>query len=135
MGYNTFFTGEIRIDPPLSWAEIRGSDFLPEVAWDNDLAVKLRVQDETTETDDGTLVRRWADAVLPVTDDRYKAYDILAHVQRLIDRYGTEHRFTGYLDAAGEERGDLWRLYVRDGRAVRVEPRIVWPDEPAGGER
>ncbi len=37
-------------------------------------------------------------------------------------------------DAKGEE-GDKWRLAVRDGQAVQVQPRIVWPDEEtADGE-
>jgi hypothetical protein len=135
MGYNTYFTGQIRIEPPLSWAEIRDSEFLPDRAWDNGFTVKLNVVEETVETDDGTLARRWADAIVPVTDDRYKAYDIVAHVQRLVDRYGNSHAFTGRLDAAGEDAGDLWRLTVRDGRAVKIQPQLVWPDDPEGGER
>jgi hypothetical protein len=26
----------------------------------------------------------------------------------------------------------MWRVVIRDGRAVRVEPRITWPEDAEG---
>lgn len=104
----TTATGEFRIEPPLTWAEIKNSPYLPE-------------------TDEGTLTRRYADAIVPVTDEPYKGYEIIATVQKIIDAH-PGHTLSGRFDCEGEEAGDLWRLVVRDGRAVQVKPQIVWPE-------
>ncbi len=61
MGYNTSYRGAISIDPPLTWAEIKDSPWLPETAERTWPDVKLRVTEQAVETDDGTLVRRSAD--------------------------------------------------------------------------
>jgi hypothetical protein len=52
--------------------------------------------------------------------------DEVGEVFKFMDPGG--HEFTGRLDCAGEETGDLWRLEVHDRQAVKVTPRIVWPD-------
>lgn len=127
MGYNTRYTGAIGIEPPLTWAEIKNSPYLPETAKDTWPDVKLRVIEQTTETDEGTLTRRYADAIVPVTDEPYKGYEIIATVQKIIDAH-PGHTFSGQFDCEGEEAGDLWRLVVRDGRAMQVKPQIVWPE-------
>lgn len=127
MGYNTRYTGAIGIEPPLTWAEIKDSPYLPETAEDTWPDVKLRVIEQTTETDEGTLTRRYADAIVPVTDESYKGYEIIATVQKIIDAH-PGHTFSGRFDCEGEEAGDLWRLVVRDGRATKVEPQIIWPE-------
>lgn len=31
------------------------------------------------------------------------------------------------VDAAGEEPGDLWRAWARNGKYKRIEPEMVWP--------
>lgn len=54
MGYNTRYTGAIGIEPPLTWAEIKDSPYLPETAKDTWPDVKLRVIEQTTETDEGS---------------------------------------------------------------------------------
>jgi len=129
MGYYTRVTGEIRIDPPLPWAKIGGSKFLPDKAWHAELCVKLRVDVEEVDTDEGTLTRRTATAVEPVTDESFKAYTLTEDLQKLVDWAGSEHRFVGRFSCEGEETGDLWRLHVVDGRAVEVRPTVTWPDE------
>lgn len=127
MGYNTRYTGAIGIEPPLTWAEIKDSPYLPETAEDTWPDVKLRVIEQTTETDECTLTRRYADAIVPVTDEPYKGYEIIATVQKIIDAHPA-HTFSGRFDCEGEDAGDLWRLVVRDGRATKAEPQIVWPE-------
>jgi hypothetical protein len=123
MGYNTSVTGEIRIEPPLAWREFKDSPFAGR-----DMDVKIRIDEETVDTDDGPLIRKTASAIVPAWEDSYKAYKLIEHVQQAIDAF-PGHTFTGRLECEGEENTDLWRVVIRDGRAVRVEPRIVWPDE------
>lgn len=123
MGYNTSVSGEIRIEPPLTWREFKDSPFTG-----HEKDVTFHVDEETVAMDDGPLIRKTAVALVPSWEDSYKAYNLVAHVQEAIDAF-PGHTFTGRLDCEGEENADLWRVVVRDGRAVKVTPRIVWPDE------
>lgn len=134
MGYTTHVTGEFAIEPPLTWNEIKDSPFEPVgrgqyCALDIDLV--LRVEETSVDTDEGTLVRRSGTALVMRELDEYRAHNLTEQVQRCIDLF-PGHTFTGRLDCEGEENTDLWRVVIRDGRAVRVEPRIVWPDEDGG---
>jgi hypothetical protein len=127
MGYSTNYTGRITISPPLAWVEFKDSPFHPDRAWDAGSELKFEVVEETVDTDEGQLTRRQATAVVPLTDDSYKGYDIVEHLQRIVDAFpGRE--FGGYIRADGEETGDIWQLSVVDGRAVQIRPRITWPD-------
>ncbi|MBA4865966.1 hypothetical protein H1V43_32405 [Streptomyces sp. PSKA54] len=133
MGYITRVTGEFGITPPLTWTEIKSSPFEPVgrgayCAIDIDLA--LRVEETSVDTEEGTLVRRTASALVMPYIDEYRARDLIEQVQRCLDLF-PGHTFTGRLECEGEENTDLWRVVIRDGRAVRIEPRIVWPDEEA----
>lgn len=129
MGYYTRVTGEISIEPPLTWQEFKDSPFLPGSPNDNtNYDVRLHTDEETVDTDEGQPVRKTANAVLPRWDDSFKAYHLIDHVQAVIDAF-PGHTFTGRLECEGEDNTDMWRVVVRDGRAVKVEPRIVWPDE------
>lgn len=131
MGYHTYVEGQFDITPPLTWPEFRDSKFAPanlENSYRPSLA--LRVDEDTVDTDEGVLVRRTASALVMREIDEYRAYGLLEEVQEAVDAF-PGHEWTGRLNCAGEENTDLWRVVVRDGRAVRVEPRIVWPDEEA----
>lgn len=125
MGYYTRYDGEISIDPPLTWAEIRNSAWAPggNSRWN----VKLAITEEAIDTDEGPLTRRTSAGLVPLVEDGYKG-DIVAHVQAAIDAF-PGHAFSGRFDCEGEDSGDIWRLVVRNGRAEKVKPRIVWPDE------
>lgn len=126
MGYITHVTGEFAITPPLSWPEFKDSPFASDHWQDSDL--KLRIDEQTINTGDGPLLRRTASALVMREIDEYRAYNLLDQVQRAVDSF-PGHTFTGRLECEGEENADLWRVVIRDGRAVKVEPRIVWPDE------
>lgn len=93
-----------------------------------DIDLDLRVEESSVDTDEGTLVRRTGTAFVMRHIDEYRARDLVEQVQRCIDLF-PGHTFTGRLDCEGDENTDLWRVVVRDGRAVRIEPRIIWPDE------
>jgi hypothetical protein len=128
MGYTTHVTGEFAITPPLTWPEFKDSEFAPHnitETYDPDLI--LRVTEETVDTPDGPLLRRTATALAMRGIDEYRAYHLLEQVQKAIDSF-PGHTFTGRLDCEGEDTGDLWRVLVRNGRAVKVEPEIVWPE-------
>ena len=127
MGYYTSVTGEIAIQPPLTWKELKDSPFNSldaSATYD----VRLRVNVKTVDTDEGQLIHKTASAVLPREEGPFTTYRLVEHVQAVIDAF-PGHTFTGRLECEGSEAGDLWRIVVRDGRAVRVEPRIVWPDD------
>lgn len=126
MGYYTSVRGAIQIVPPLTWAEIKESPFLSSP--DSEYEVQLQVDSYEQETPEGTLIVRSAAEIVPYSDDSFKAYNIVKHMQALIDRHGAGHTFVGRFDCEGEETGDIWRLEIHDGRAVRITPTINWPD-------
>ena len=126
MGYNSTFTGEIRIDPPLKWAEFSGSEFLDKYG-----TVHLVVTEETVSTDDGTLMRRTATHLAPY-GGQMKGYDLETRVKKAIALYGKSgHVFNGTIEVEGEDGGDLWRLEVVDNQVSKVRAFIVWPEEMA----
>ncbi|MBX7464899.1 DUF6205 family protein [Streptomyces sp. NPDC057910] len=133
MGYVTHVCGEFAINPPLTWTEIQLSPFEPiptslrrYSAANIDLY--LRVEEDSVDTADGTLVRRTGTALVMPHIDEYRARDLVEQVQYCIDLF-PDHAFTGRLDCEGEENSDVWRVIIRDGLAAKIQPRIVWPDE------
>ena len=129
MSYRTHVTGEFAITPPLTWNKFKDSEFTPEnVKGKWDVSLVLRVTEDTVDTDEGPLLRRTATALVMREIDEYRERGLVAEVQSAIDSF-PGHTFTGRLDCEGEENTDIWRVVIRDGRAVKVEPRIVWPDE------
>jgi hypothetical protein len=120
MGYYTRFSGEIRIDPPIPFEEIKDTEFAGR-----DTDVTLKCVEVPVEGVPGAY-RRVAVAIVEANE--FSKYNAIPEVQWIIDRWGEGRRFTGRFDAKGEEPGDIWRLEIHDGRAVEVRPRIVWPD-------
>lgn len=127
MGYITNFTGQLDIEPPIAWPDVKDSANLPDRAGDKGLDLKFVLDEQTVDTDEGVFVRRTAVAVEPTWEDEMRGYEIVAQLQRLVDTF-PGHTFVGYISAEGEESGDLWRLQVVDGVATKVHPRITWPD-------
>jgi hypothetical protein len=130
MSYTTHVTGEFAITPPLTWGEFKDSPFASGNWRDSDLV--LRIDEESVHTDDGPLLRRTASALVMREIDEYNARNLMSQVQAALDAF-PGHTFTGRLNCEGEENTDLWRVVIRGGRAVKVEPRIVWPDEEVTG--
>lgn len=129
MSYDTRFTGEILIDPPIPAEEVLAAGFQePGGYGDMDMAVKIV---EAPVAGVPGAYQRLVTAIVP-SMSRYTAYDAVEHVQEIIDRWGEGRRFLGRITAAGEEAGEIWRLEIHDGQAVRVEPRILWPDGTEG---
>lgn len=129
MGYTSYLSGEITIDPPIPWGELQRSLFVPTPErneWDR--LAWLRVVQETEEIDEGTLIRREAVAIRPSEADELRAHGLAADVQAIIDAHGHGRTFSGFIFVRGAESPDIWRVAVEDGRAVEVRPRIIWPD-------
>jgi len=120
MGYDTSHTGHITITPPLTWAEVRSAAV-------NVGDVRLVLDENTTDTDHGRTTVITATGITPLTNESYKGYAVQSEIQRLVDAH-PEHEFAGRIDCQGAD-GELWRYVIRGREVVRVEPRIVWPDE------
>lgn len=126
MSYDTSIDGHLAITPPLTWAEIRTSPAPTKQNGDYD--VSLDVTEETIDTDDGQTIRKTAARLIPGWSGSGTFYNLIEHVQAVVDAHPA-HEFTGHFECDGDEPGDLWRVVIRDRKAVRVEPRIVWPDD------
>lgn len=129
MSYTTHVTGEFAITPPPTWPEFKDSRFAPDnVKNSYDPSLILRVNEESVDTDEGPLLKRTATALVMREIDEYRERGLVEEVQSAIDAF-PGHTFTGRLECEGEENTDIWRVAVRNGRAVKVEPQIIWPDE------
>jgi hypothetical protein len=134
MGYYSTVTGNIEIKPCVPhkiMVELIKKGFAEDETnkhtLDRDVLVSYDIN--TEETDQGTLKSYCGWAISPLTDDRYKAYDVLKHVQEIVDFLGTEaYRYLGHLEINGEEQGDLWRIIVKDGKATEIKPSLLWPE-------
>lgn len=124
MSNPTSVTGRITITPPLTWPEFRNSP-LYNARYDAS-EVKLCVEEATEDTDDGQVIRRTATALVPSTEESFNFYNLVEHVQAAVDAF-PDREFGGRLECADD--WGKYRVAVQDGRAVKVEPQIVWPDE------
>lgn len=127
MGYEARYTGSIEISPPLPWNLIKDHPVLPRYGSGyGNRDVRLVVETEQFDTDEGVLTKRRAVAVEPAMEDRFKGYDMQAHLQEVVD-IAPGRTFTGRIDATGED-GSQWRFKVVDGTVQRFEPVLVWPE-------
>lgn len=127
--YDSYFTGQFDITPPLTWAEIRDSRS-PGL---QDLRIKL--QETVTETDAGRTTTITGVAVLPFTEEPYNGSEIETELQSLLDAHPT-HAFEGMIEARPEDPyGDPWRYVVRERRAVQQVPTTEWRDAGDGGDQ
>jgi hypothetical protein len=130
MGYYTSITGELAIEPPLTYAEFKDTPFTSFTDWSKGGAdiYAIAVSEEDKDTPDGVLTVKTAHLVRPYPDE-VKAYHAEDGLQRLVDAF-PGHEFTGCFEGDGERADDQWRLYVRSGRVIKHVPTITWPDEP-----
>jgi hypothetical protein len=130
MGYVTHARGQITIDPPIPWGEIKDSPFTPSVFGYNDRDVRFVVAEESVDTPEGTLIRRHATGIVQSDEDEPRNEEIHEHLEELVRRHGAGRTFTGRFDMEGEETGDLWRLKIMpDGTVRRFDPVVQWPEE------
>ncbi len=121
--YDSHFTGQITITPPLTWAEIRS----PRQPGLQD--VRLLLDETVADTDTGRSTVITATAIAPLEIHYYNGYAIEEEIQAVIDAHPS-HEFTGMIEARPQDPdGTPWRYVVQGRRVVRQEPRLVWPDD------
>lgn len=126
MGYESHWTGEVQIAPPLTWGEIKS----PRSPGLQDL--KLRLDEMVEDTPTGQIRTVTAPAVEPLTTDAFNGYDIEIELQALVDAHPA-HEFTGAIEARPlDPGGTAWRYIVRDRRVVQQVPSVVWQDADGG---
>lgn len=126
MGYYTTWTGEITIDPPIPWELLHDSKYHGE-GYSNGTDAKI-VTKEIWCKEIASLTRVGV-AIQNRWQDSSTSYNMMENVQDIVDKFGEGRTFSGHIEAVGEEGGDLWRLRVRNGEAIRVEPTIMWPGD------
>lgn len=111
--------GEITIDPPLTWGQIRTGPRLRALAY-----VK---EEATVDTDEGQLTKVTAYALAPAST-RAMSVRRFAEELRTLAAAFPDHALGGHLTGSGRDAEDLFRLIVRDGEPARITPTITWPD-------
>lgn len=136
-GYDVRVAGAITIEPPLTWPEIRDnpvvrglnptvSDRRHHGSMRRNLDARVRVDEVEVNTANGTLIRREGVAIVASQSGPYAAYDLTADVELIASTF-PEHVFRGYLECQSND--DVWRVIIRDGKAVEVRPGAAWPHE------
>ena len=115
MGYNTDFSGVLEFKHPLNLDEqtlletFLGADCRDHHEWDSGGLTYIDLK--LTEEEDGI---QW--------DGSEKTYDLVEKVNLIIKKMkeaSPRFELTGEMFAQGEEVGDIWRLVMKDGIAVR----------------
>ena len=128
MGYYTYGTGWVHIDPPIPASVLAGLDT-------GCLACPV-VETRTDHADGSYTVIPTIPRIQPPAEDGWRAYDVAGDLQRIVDRIheqqGAGVAFTGHIYGEGEESDDVWRASVetRDGswRAEIERATLHWPD-------
>jgi hypothetical protein len=130
MGYTTHFYGELTIRPPLTHPEIKGS---PMFGPGGGTGVRLVINEEHVDTEEGPLIRRTAAAV-EICGDELRGDAIMHELRTLLKQHGrgAGHEIAGTLECIHEHPDiETPSRVVVDGAEVReVWPALVWPDDP-----
>lgn len=124
MSEDTAARGRLTIDPPLTWAECTGLPVSTPDGGPNGWDVYLLLTEEQEPTDNGVAVT-WTAGAIAVTS--YPFREVLPEVQAIVEAIDDSHSITGHIECVYARGEDIWRIAVRDGRAVEVRP--VWPDQ------
>lgn len=126
MSTDYWVTGAIEVVPPLNWTEIRKANLNDSI-----LAFPLGVdmQVEIEETDEGTVTVKKVSTLIPWTDDKHAAHSLLDMVQCVVNMC-PGHHYLGHFEVTLADEASLpYRIYVYDGKAVKVVPEISWPTD------
>ena len=137
MGYQTYVTGSIKIQPRLPDALISklGLDPTDEDS-ESDLEAVQGGEDDTVELINGqiTVVPGNSWTVLRCRfEEPYKAYTTQENLDRVakeVAKQGCTASGALYMD--GEESTDLTRVRIENGKAVHEQPSLVWPNGDTG---
>lgn len=125
MGYYTRITGEITLDPPLTYSEVKRWRARQDVSH---YSLILKTDEKEVETDEGVLTRTTGVAIVPC-EESFKAYSFTDTVQRFASLFGKDRTFTGRFEARGEDSEDWWRLEIRNAQVVTTRGWVTWPED------
>lgn len=156
MGTVRHATGTITFDPPLTAGELRSDLFHAfTVVEDNGFAVQLPVDEEPVETADGTLIRQWANRIIPtwgsdgVDISYYGNRHIPGHLAELVAALGPR-TYSGQIEVCADiaylNDFEAYRLRVFNAPAgppvvYRTNAMVLWEDaatevvRPKAGQR
>ncbi|MEU5163225.1 DUF6205 family protein [Streptomyces sp. NPDC020875] len=125
--HTTLASGGYTITPPLPSERTAGSPFHPDTPeappYGCDLVLRL-------DQPDGPRAESTASRLEARRGDTYA----LAHqVQVAVDAF-PGHVFTGQLECTGDTPQELWRIRVRNGRAVIQRAEVHWPPDDTPGD-
>lgn len=127
MGTNSRFRGEITIDPPLNWAQIRKVQEILDKQ-NRRYEVTLSIDSSVTETDLGEVITKTCALIEPYTDQPYRGYHVKEALQEIIAAFPKMH-FSGYFDCVLEDGSEVWRIAVgKDRKVHRLVPKYIWPE-------
>jgi hypothetical protein len=137
-------TGQITIAPPIPASDLRAAKaqqlLIPTTepssatSGADTLPVRLHVTQVDVQTPTGVQSTITADAVIPSNAGWYNTAGLQAAVQRVLDNLGAGHTWSGHLEVT-EIGGPTYRVAVSTAggvlTAVRVDPTVTWPADPA----
>ena len=120
MGYDTSFSGEWKVEPPLSAEHVADLNAFAEQDHRGDSRCPGNYC-QWIPSDDGKVIEY---------DDGEKFYDYVEWIEYLIETKFNPWGYTlnGTVEWDGEEQGDMGRIVITDNFVTTVEPKIVWPD-------
>ncbi len=122
MGYHSTVSGELRIVPPLTAAELRQ---LPTGGVFG--SVKVHVESDVRETPEGTHSIVTGVAIVPSDGDTYEFEHDIHMAVAACTAMGCD--VSGVLYRKGEDRDDVTRVVVDNGKVqAQQKERLVWPD-------
>lgn len=124
-------SGRIRIEPPVTWGELHDKPWAtdPRNEWP-DVVVELATTKENVA--DGEVLRHSGVAIV-TTEHETSAYELVRQTTRIVKAFGTApdgtaRRFAGFLHVVWGGGEEVYRVIVREGRAVEVKPVLAWPE-------
>jgi hypothetical protein len=133
MSSTVHVTGAITITPPITHGELAQVKHLTaEVTVTPAAHVHRDAYINVTETvedhENGTLIRRQGTAIVAAGNE-FSHPNLNGDIMEIVDEF-PDRQYSGYLECwSPDDRGDTWRVIVRDGMVEEIRPTLTWPDE------
>lgn len=126
MSYLTELDGDLTINPPLNWAEVRENPY--HLNENDDKCILLVVDREEILTNEGLLHKWSCHTVSPSSSSFNDHRHLLTQLRELITLIGDQHTVSGEIHVTGSRWGDIAKVRVEDGEVTWLVPTITWPD-------
>lgn len=134
MGYTSSVQGLIEFDPPINWAQYQDAG---RFRADGDNWLRLLLTTESVETNEGTLERKFARAIVSRCDQHGRLKNAetgvaedLRDLMISLDRLDPERTYSGELIREGERQGDVQRFWISNdtGAVMTARTTLQWGD-------